>query len=172
MKAGGYLHAKVKRSGPDCRSVEGLLTSIFICRGNQMNDEYEQTRSDIRNREYKFYITRIGIPTIFLMSILIGGCPFIKVFYADMSGRAKLAEAENGRKVLIEQAKAEKESAVMRADAIKIVGQAAKDFPEYRTQEFIGAFAEALKEGNVNQIMYVPTEANIPITEANRFSAK
>ena len=26
----------------------------------------------------------------------------------------------------------------------------------------------ALKEGNINQIMYVPTEANIPITEATR----
>ena len=29
-------------------------------------------------------------------------------------------------------------------------------------------FGEALKEGNINQIMYVPTEANIPITEATR----
>jgi hypothetical protein len=37
--------------------------------------------------------------------------------------------------------------------------QAAQDFPEYRTQEFIGAFAEALKEGKIAQIMYVPTEA-------------
>ena len=46
----------------------------------------------------------------------------------------------------------------------------AKDFPEYRTQEFIGAFADALREGKITQIMYVPTEANIPITEATRLN--
>lgn len=48
------------------------------------------------------------------------------------------------------------------------MGQAAKDFPEYRQQEFIGAFAEAMKDGKIQQIIYVPTEAGIPITEAGR----
>jgi regulator of protease activity HflC (stomatin/prohibitin superfamily) len=70
--------------------------------------------------------------------------------------------------VQIIQASAEKEAAQLRADAIAIIGKAAQDFPEYRTQEFIGAFAEALKEGKITQIMYVPTEANIPITEAGK----
>jgi regulator of protease activity HflC (stomatin/prohibitin superfamily) len=72
------------------------------------------------------------------------------------------------RRVQIFQASAEKEAAQLRADAIAIIGKAAQDFPEYRTQEFIGAFAEALKEGKVQQVMYIPTEANIPITEAGR----
>ncbi|WP_312307640.1 hypothetical protein [Acinetobacter variabilis] len=47
-------------------------------------------------------------------------------------------------------------------------GQAAKDYPEYRKQEFIGAFGEALREGRIQQIIYVPTEANIPIVEAGK----
>ncbi len=57
---------------------------------------------------------------------------------------------------------------MQRAEAIKIVGQAAKDYPEYRNQEFIGAFAHAIQDGRISQIIYVPTEANIPITEARR----
>ena len=44
----------------------------------------------------------------------------------------------------------------------------AQKYPEYRQQEFIGAFAEAIQSGQVEQIIYVPTEANIPIVEAGR----
>ena len=91
-----------------------------------------------------------------------------QVWAQEMAGKAKLAEATQSRQIQIEQAKAEKESAKYRAEAIKIVGAAAKKFPEYRHQEFIGAFAEALKDGNINQIIYVPTEAGIPITEAGK----
>jgi regulator of protease activity HflC (stomatin/prohibitin superfamily) len=81
-----------------------------------------------------------------------------------------LAHSVAAREVQVRQAQGEREAAVLRAEAIKIVGQATKDFPEYRQQEFIGAFAEAVKEGKISQIIYVPTEANIPITEARRFA--
>ena len=90
------------------------------------------------------------------------------VWSMEMQGKAKLAEASQSRQIQVEQAKAEKESATLRADAIAIVGQAAKDFPEYRQQEYIGAFAEALKEGKMSQIIYIPTEAGMPILEAGR----
>lgn len=83
-------------------------------------------------------------------------------------GEAEFARAEQNRMILVEQARAEKDSATLRAEAITIVGQAAKDFPEYRQQEFIGALGDALRDGNITQIMYLPTEAGIPITEAGR----
>jgi hypothetical protein len=51
-----------------------------------------------------------------------------------------------------------------------LIGEAAKKYPEYRTQEFIGAFAEAIKDGKIDQIIYVPTEAGIPIVESGRVS--
>jgi len=69
---------------------------------------------------------------------------------------------------MIQQAQAELDAASLRAEAISIVGKAAKDYPEYRKQEFIGAFAEALQKGTIQQIIYVPTEANIPILEAGK----
>lgn len=107
----------------------------------------------------------------FLILLVAGGmygCPKYTVWQQGLAGQANLNRAQQERKILIEQAKAEKESAVVRADAIKIVGQAAKDYPEYRLQEFLGAFAEALQSDKIEKIIYVPTEANIPIMEAGR----
>jgi len=77
----------------------------------------------------------------------------------DYAGRAVLAYAVNARKARVQAAQAEKDSAQLTADAIAIVGQAAKDFPEYRQQEFYLALGDALKEGKIAQIIYLPTEA-------------
>lgn len=106
--------------------------------------------------------------TITIVAIigLMFGLPIYGVWQQEYAGRAALAKASQTRQVLITQAQAEREAATARAEAISIMGEAAKKYPEYRQQEFIGAFAEALREGNISQIMYVPTEANIPITEA------
>ena len=109
---------------------------------------------------------------IILACLLMAGCPQYNVYSSRLSGEAALAHAESTKKVLVTQAQAEKDSAQLRADAIKIVGQAAKDFPEYRQQEFIGAFAEAMQNGKIDKIIYVPTEANIPIIEARAADKK
>lgn len=109
-----------------------------------------------------------------LFLLLIGSCmtimPRYNVYQQRLEGQAILAHSQAARMVLVNQAEAELESASKRAEAIKIVGQAAKDFPQYRQQEFIGAFAEALQGGKISQIIYVPTEANIPIIEAGRIA--
>ena len=113
----------------------------------------------------------VSIGTILLMvltALAMWGCPQYYVYSSRLSGQATLAKSVAARQVLVSQAEAEKEAASLRADAIKIVGQAAKEYPEYRTQEFIGAFAEALHNGTISQIIYVPTEANIPIIEAGK----
>lgn len=101
--------------------------------------------------------------------VIFGGCaayPKYNVYSSRLDGEAALARANSTKQVLVTQAQAEKDAATLRADAIQIVGQAAKDFPEYREQEFIGAFAEAMQNGKIDKIIYVPTEANIPIIEA------
>lgn len=118
-----------------------------------------------------YVIGGVSLGTILLAGIVtlcMWGCPRYEVYSMEQHGKAQLAQANQNREILVSQARAEKEAAQSRADAIKIMGQAAKDFPEYRQQEFIGAFAEAVKEGRISQIIYVPTEANIPITEARR----
>lgn len=106
--------------------------------------------------------------TLVVVIALMFGLPLYRVWQQEMAGKARLAEATQSRQILIEQARAEKEAAALQAEAIRIMGKAAQEYPEYRQQEFIGAFGEALKAGKINQIIYVPTEANIPIMEAGK----
>lgn len=86
----------------------------------------------------------------------------------EYMGKAVLAEAEHSRMARVEAAEAEKEAAALTAEAIEIVGEAAQEYPEYRQQEFYLALGEALKEGQIDQILYLPTEASLPITEAGK----
>lgn len=109
----------------------------------------------------------IAVVAIAIILGLMFGLPQYRVWQQEMAGKARLAEATQSRQILIEQARAEKEAAVLQAEAIQIMGEAAQKYPEYRKQEFIGAFGEALKSGKISQIIYVPTEANIPIMEAS-----
>ena len=121
------------------------------------------------NSESVTKLTIIGIITaLILVFIIMAGYPFYKVWSQEMRGKAALAEATQSKMIQIEQARAELESAQLRAEAIKIIGQTAKEYPEYREQEFIGAFGEALREGKIEQIIYVPTEANLPVLEAGK----
>lgn len=100
---------------------------------------------------------------IVFFGVLVYIAPQYRVYAAKLSGEAEYLQAEQTRKIQVIQAQAELDASEKRAAAIAIIGEAAKKYPEYRTQEFIGAFAEALREGKMDQIIYVPTEANIPI---------
>lgn len=92
----------------------------------------------------------------------------VRVMNAESIGKAELVRAEQNRQILVKTAEAEKDAATLQAEAIEIMGEAAKKYPEYRQQEFISAFGAALREGKINQIIYVPTEANIPVLEAGK----
>jgi regulator of protease activity HflC (stomatin/prohibitin superfamily) len=111
-------------------------------------------------------IAFITILAIIVFSIFVW--PMVNVWRSGLTGEAELRRAEQTRQILITQAKAEEEAAVHRSKAIMIMGEAAKKYPEYRQQEFIGAFADAMHNGRINQIIYVPTEAGIPILEAGK----
>ncbi|KKC27321.1 hypothetical protein [Sphingomonas sp. SRS2] len=108
----------------------------------------------------------------------IGGCSAynsVRVWNADTAGRAQLAEAQSNRQIKTLEAKAAKESAQYLADAdiTRATGQARANKilqnslggPEGYLQ-FLKI--EAMKETKANMI-YVPTEAQLPVTEASRF---
>jgi TRAP-type C4-dicarboxylate transport system permease large subunit len=105
---------------------------------------------------------------ILLIIICMVVFPLYAVWQQGLAGKAALKKAEQERQILVQQAQAELDASGLRAQAIQVVGQAAKDFPEYRYQEFLGAFAEALQNGGIYKLIFVPTEAQIPITEATR----
>jgi hypothetical protein len=116
-------------------------------------------------------VDSIVLAIVFIIALIIPllffGLPVWHVWKSEKSGQALFAQSESGRRVLVSQAEAERDAAKLRAEAIAIVGKAAKEFPEYRQQEFIGAFSDAMKECHPT-IIYVPTEAGIPIVDAGR----
>lgn len=116
--------------------------------------------------QYVYELVIGAVVVIVIIGLLFFGLPIWNVWKSGLSGEADLNRAEQTKKIMIETARAEKESAKLRAEAIEIMGTAAKNFPEYRQQEFIQAFGEALREGTISQIIYIPTEANIPVLEA------
>jgi len=110
---------------------------------------------------------------IFLFAIIIVGMiaiPQYSVWSQGLNGKAQLKEAEWNRQIAIEEAKAELESATLmkEADIIRAEGIAEANriisqtlTPEYITWKWV----EGLHDGS-SEVIYVPTEANLPILEA------
>lgn len=114
---------------------------------------------------------------VVILAFLFGGvygCAELNVFYADMSGRAKLAEAISSKKVQIEEARGKMEAATMLANAEverakgvaaanEIIGESLKGNDAYLRYLWI----QGLQDKDNNTI-YVPTEAGLPILEAGK----
>ena len=109
---------------------------------------------------------------------LIGGAfwgiPQYRVYSQRLSGAAKLAEAESSRQIAVQEAHAKMESAKMLAqaeverakgvaEANKIIGDSLRGNDEYLRYLWI----HNLEAGN-NAVIYIPTEAGLPILEAGK----
>ena len=94
--------------------------------------------------------------------------PQYKIYKKELNGKAELAEATFERQILIEEAAAEKEAAVLFAEAeviraagaaesIAIVGEALQENPAYLQYRFI----EGLND-STGEVVYVATEFGLP----------
>ncbi len=130
------------------------------------------------NEEGKFF-TKLGIWIAFgviaLTAFGMWGCPQYDVYKQSLGGEASLARAEQDRQITIAEAKAKKESAfllaeaeVLRArgvaEANKIIAEGLGGPEGYLRYIWIQALAE-----NDSDVIYIPTEAGMPILEAGRF---
>jgi regulator of protease activity HflC (stomatin/prohibitin superfamily) len=116
---------------------------------------------------------------ILVIAILCGalvGCPKYNVYSAEMSGRATLAEAQSSRQVKTLEAKAAMDSAkdLAAAEVIRAQGAAKANAilqgslggPEgYLRYLQIQAY-----ENSKAQLIYIPTEGGLPVTEASRLT--
>ncbi len=108
----------------------------------------------------------------------LSGCGMIyppwKVYVAQNEGQAKLADAMSSKQVAVQTAKAkaesseyEKQAEIKRAEgaaaAIRITGEQLQKNPEYVYYLYVNNLAE-----HNDQIIYIPTEAGLPILEAGR----
>ena len=122
-------------------------------------------------------ITITSFAAILLISGIAGamvGCPKYEVYQQRMAGEALLAHAQSSKEVAVSEAKAKMEAATLLAQAEverakgvaqanKIIGDSLKNNEEYLRYLFVNNL-----ESTKNQVIYIPTEANLPILEANR----
>lgn len=124
----------------------------------------------------------LGCLVFFILAVPVGiiclgmwGCPQYNVYHQGMEGEAKLREAESSRMIKTLEAKAALESSKMLAaaeverakgvaESNKIIGEGLKGNHEYLVYLWIQSLGD-----KDNHVIYVPTEANIPILEAGRF---
>lgn len=100
--------------------------------------------------------------------------PYITVWSEGMKGKAELARAESNRQIATLEALAKKESskaladaevirAIGMAEANKIIGDSLTGNEGYLRYLWIQGL-----QTNQMQVVYVPTEANLPIMESTR----
>lgn len=94
--------------------------------------------------------------------------PPYQVWKQRLLGEAELRRAASTRRILVEQAQAEAEAAALQARAIETVGEVAQRYPEYRHQQFIAAFGDALQNEGIEKIIFVATEAGVPVVQPAR----
>ena len=117
----------------------------------------------------------VGIfATLLLVLAMMFGLPLYAVWHQGLSGQAQLAESEYSRRITIEEAKAVKESASLLAEAEVIRAHGVREANSIIADGLGGPegylrylWIQTLDEEN-NKIIYVPTEAGIPILEAGR----
>lgn len=123
-------------------------------------------------------IAAIVTIVIIQLSVVIGipmiGLPIYRVWQKELSGKAQLKEAEWNRQIQIKEAEAKHEAAkalagaeIERAkgvaEANKIIGESLKGNDSYLRYLWI----QGLNDGS-SEVIYVPTEANLPILESTR----
>jgi len=119
-------------------------------------------------------ITIGAISTVALIGVMMDGMPRYTVWQQEMSGKAEFAKAEQNRKIKIQEAMALKESAKYQAEAEverargvaeanKIIGDSLKGNEAYLRYLWVNGLNE-----NGQNVIYIPTEAGMPILEAGK----
>ena len=119
----------------------------------------------------------LGVGIVLLLALLLGW-PQYRVSQQRLAGEARLAEAQSSRQVAILEARAKKESAISLAEAEVIRAEGAAKANRILQDSLGGPEGylrylqiQALEETKAS-VIYVPTEAGLPVTEAKRLGER
>ncbi|MFT4308065.1 MAG: membrane protease subunit [Candidatus Woesearchaeota archaeon] len=116
----------------------------------------------------------LGFVIVAIIALAMYGLPQYRVYSQELAGKAQLREADWNRQIQIREAEAARESARLLAEAEVerargvaeanlIIGDSLKDNEAYLRYLFI----QSLKTSD-SDVIYIPTEAGLPILEAGR----
>jgi Tfp pilus assembly protein PilE len=134
-----------------------------------MNNNYEE-------KSPAGLIITLAIAIIVAIILIMAALPQYGVYSQRLQGQAVLAHAQSSREVAVAEAKAKMESAdllaqaeVARAKGVaqanQIIGDSLKGNDSYLRYLWI---TEVAGHDTDKTVVYIPTEANIPIMEATR----
>lgn len=165
-----------------CTAICAALGALAV--SESFSKEDIENRPAVARLAYR-RITHSLIMAVLALSFLVSGAvgyPWFRVWSARMEGAAELARAENNRQIKIAEANATAEAALKLAIADVRRAQGVRQANEIIAGQLGGPdnylrflSIEALKEvqaGSSSKIIYVPTEANLPITEAVRLQGE
>lgn len=109
-----------------------------------------------------------------IISLVMFGIPVYKVWAYGLHGEAELRSAEWSRQIAVREAQAKRDSAVLLAEAEverakgvaqanKIIGDSLKGNEDYLRYLWIDSISQTK-----DQVIYVPTEAQLPLLEAGK----
>ena len=119
------------------------------------------------------------VTALFLIVGGVGSCMYVlpkyNVWRQEMSGKAEFAKAEQNRKIKIEEAKANLEAEKLNAQAEIERAKGAAEAIRIENGSITPAYIQYLwvRQQNANtnnKIIYIPTEAGLPVLEAGRVS--
>ena len=99
--------------------------------------------------------------------------PWYNVWSQEMEGKAEFAKAEQNRKIMIEEAKANLEAEKLNAQAEVERAKGAAEAIKIENGSITPTYIQYLwvrQQSNLNNktVIYVPTETNLPILESTR----
>ena len=107
---------------------------------------------------------------VVLIAGVMFGRPYYRVWSQEMRGKAALAEAEQDRQILIEEAKANLEAQVLNAEAEVERAKGMAQAIEIENGKLTDKYIHYLWVRNIDKMdgekIYIPTEANLPVLEA------
>lgn len=157
---------------------ELAATDEGYARHGGLNDELRWMEKEIKNADKTRLWIKIVSGAVVIFVIGGFGVGYLSrnydVWAQGMLGKAKLAEATQSRQIAIEGAKAKQESATFEAEAEvrrakgvaeanKIIGKSLQGNESYLRYLWVNQLSE-----NNQNVIYIPTEANMPIMEAGK----
>lgn len=108
-----------------------------------------------------------------LIATWMFGYPHYRVWSAEQKGKAEFAEAEQNRKIKIEEAKANLEAEKLNAQAEVERAKGAAEAIKIENGSITPAYIQYLwvrQQSSLNDktVIYIPTETNLPVLEASR----
>ncbi len=101
--------------------------------------------------------------------------PIYNVWSSGKAGEAELAQAEYNRQIIVRQAQAKKDAASLEADAAVAHAKGVKESNEIIANGLGGPegylrflYIQMLQDSDNKQVIYIPTEAGLPILEAGK----